>query len=219
MKLKIVNTSDNSDTLYCSKFDEHYHSIYGAFGESMHVFIETGLHFCQLNTIKIFEVGFGTGLNAILSYIEGIKRNLTIEYTTIELYPIDKSIIEQLNFSNYLSDNSRNTLNILHDSKWEETIQVSKNFSFKKIESDFTKFTFPEKFDIVYFDAFAPEKQPEMWSAENFSKIYETLNLKGILTTYSSKGIVKNNLRNAGFNVKRLSGPKGKHHILRAQKL
>ncbi len=219
MKFKIINTSDKSDTIFNSKYNESYHSTYGARSESTHVFIETGLNYCQLKSIKIFEVGFGTGLNTILTYIESIKRNLKVEYTAIELFPVDLEIINQLNYTEFLSVDQKDVYSKLHTCKWNENVKISESFTFQKTNSNFNNYIFSNKYDIIYFDAFAPDKQPEMWSTKNFAKIYEALNKQGILTTYSSKGIVKNNLRSAGFKVSRLPGPIGKRHILRAEKL
>ncbi len=218
MDLRIVNTSDSSNTLYNSQFDEHYHSIHGAFNESMHVFIKSGLHYCNLDSIKIFEVGFGTGLNAVLTYLETLKRKIKIDYEAIELYPINQSIIESLRFNDFLPHGQEQIILKMHGSAWDKEVKISDKFKLKKIHADFNIFQFEKKYDIIYFDAFAPDKQPNMWTEKIFSKIYETLNNNGTLTTYSSKGMVKNNLRSAGFKVKRLSGPKGKRHILRAIK-
>lgn len=215
----IIKTNDGSNTLYSNKFKEHYHSTYGARSESTHVFIETGLNYCQLKSIKIFEVGFGTGLNAILTYIESIKRNLIVEYIAIELFPVDLEIINQLNYPEFLSAAQKDVYSKLHTCKWNEIVKISSNFTFRKTNSDFNNYNFTQKYDLIYFDAFAPDKQPEMWSTKNFAKIYEALNKQGILTTYSSKGMVKNNLRSVGFKVSRLPGPIGKRHILRAEKL
>ena len=215
----VIKTKDGSDTLYSPNFKEHYHSTFGAFSESIHVFIQAGLNHCQLKSIKIFEVGLGTGLNTILTYIESIKRNLTVEYTAIELFPVNLEIINQLNYTEFLSEDQKSVYSRLHTCKWNETVKISSNFTFQKIKSDFNNYNFSNKYDLIYFDAFAPEKQPEMWSSENFAKIYVALYENGILTTYSSKGIVKNNLRSAGFKVTRLPGPSGKRHILRAEKI
>ena len=217
--LKIISTTDGSDTLYSQQFNEHYHSTFGAISESKHIFIKEGLNYRQLKSVNIFEVGFGTGLNAFLSFLESKKQNLTVKYTSIEKYPIDLDIITNLNYPKLLSQKHQNIFYQLHECKWNIEIELSKNFMFKKILFDFNKYEFTENFDVIFFDAFAPETQPELWSTENFTKIYNALNNQGILTTYSSKGLVKNNLREAGFIVKRLKGPKGKRHILRAEKL
>ncbi len=215
---KIIQTNDGSNSLFSEKFGEQYHSIHGALQESMHVFIEAGLDHCKKKSIKILEIGFGTGLNAILSFQESLARNLTIEYTAIELYPVDLRDIQQLNYFEFLNIESKKAFTYLHQYNWNKNMKLSNHFSIHKIDADFNTYIFKDQYDLIYFDAFAPEVQPEMWSKENFEKLYHTLNKDGILTTYSSKGLVKNNLREAGFLVKRLPGPKGKRHILRATK-
>lgn len=217
--INIKITEDGSSTLYSSRFNEHYHSTFGAFTESMHVYIEAGLNYSRLKSIKVFEVGFGTGLNTILTYIESIKRNLTIEYTAIELYPIGLDIINHLNYVNFLTEDQKFLCNKIQTCKWNKKVKITDQFILQKLNLDFNKYIFQEKFDLIYFDAFAPDKQPEMWKLENFVKIQESLNNQGILTTYSSKGIVKSNLRNAGFKVSRLKGPTGKRHMIRAEKI
>jgi tRNA U34 5-methylaminomethyl-2-thiouridine-forming methyltransferase MnmC len=215
----IIKTGDGSNTLYSSIFNDQYHSTFGALQESQFIYINTGLNYCEQSLLKIFEVGFGTGLNTILTYIEGIKKEINIEYHAIELFPIDIETINQLDYFKFLSNNQKLVYKKLHDCKWNTRIQISNNFTFRKIKNDFNNYIFDEMYDLIYFDAFAPEKQPDMWNSNNFIKLFDALNNKGILTTYSSKGIVKNNLRKAGFKVTRLDGPKGKRHILRAQKL
>lgn len=217
--ISIIKTNDGSNTLYSNMFNDQYHSIFGAFQESQFIYIQTGLNYCEQNSLKIFEVGFGTGLNAILTFIEGFKKKINIEYHAIELFPIGIETINQLNYFEFLSNDQKSIYKELHECNWNKKIKISENFTFRKIKYDFNNYIFNEKYGLIYFDAFAPEKQPNMWSGENFAKLYDTLNNKGILTTYSSKGLVKNNLRKAGFKVTRLDGPKGKRHILRAQKL
>lgn len=217
--INIKTTEDGSNTLYSSRFNEHYHSTFGALTESMHVYIEAGLNHSKLNSIHIFEVGFGSGLNAILTYIESLKRNLRVTYTAIELYPVELEIINRLNYIDYLTDDQKTIYNKIQTCKWNKKVKISDHFTIHKICSDFNSYVFQEKFDLIYFDAFAPDKQPEMWEPENFIKIYESLNSEGILTTYSSKGSVKINLRKSGFKVTRLKGPTGKRHILRAEKI
>lgn len=217
--ISIIKTDDGSSTLYSNTFNDQYHSTFGALQESLFIYIQTGLNYCEQNSLKIFEVGFGTGLNAILTFIEGFKKKIKIEYHAIELFPINIETINQLNYFEFISNEQKSVYKKLHNCKWNKKIEISENFTFRKIKCDFNNYIFDEKYDLIYFDAFAPEKQPSMWSNENFTKLYDTLNDKGILTTYSSKGIVKNNLRKAGFKVTRLDGPKGKRHILRAHKL
>ena len=213
---KIIKTEDGSNTFLSENFNETYHSIKGAVGESMHVFINSGLNFINKKQINIFEVGFGTGLNAILTYNEALKSNKIVNYVTIEKFPIAQNIIENLDYS-ILSSN-RNIFYDLHNSEWNKTLKIDNLFSFKKIKADFTLYEFAEKFDLFFFDAFSYDTQPEMWSLDIMSKIFNTLNKNGVFVTYSSKGIIKQNLRNVGFEVKRLQGYK-KRHIIRATKL
>ncbi len=215
---KIVKTADGSYTLFSSEFNEHYHSTYGALNESMHVYIKNGLKYCKKNTLNIFELGFGTGLNAILTYIESIKSNLTIRYNAIELYPVKPEIISKLDYNKLFLKDELSVFFKMHNSPWDTDIELSKNFILKKIEIAFEELIFNEKYDLIYFDAFAPDTQPNLWSKENFLKLFNSLNPNGILTTYSSKGIVKRNLRDAGFIVSRLPGPNGKRHVIRAKK-
>lgn len=217
--ISIKNTKDGSNTLYSSNFNEHYHSVFGAIEESDCVYIQSGFNYRGLSFIKIFELGFGTGLNAFLTYIESLKRKIDVEYTAIELFPVDFKFITNLNYTDNFNDLQKSIYYKMHTCDWDKKIKISDNFTFLKINSDFNNYTFNEFYDLIYFDAFAPEKQPEMWSYENFTKIYHALNSSGVLSTYSSKGIVKNNLRNAGFKVTRLKGPTGKRHILRAEKI
>ncbi|HAF28707.1 MAG TPA: SAM-dependent methyltransferase [Bacteroidales bacterium] len=217
--INIKTTNDGSNTLYSSRFNEHYHSTFGAIEESNCVYIEAGLNHSRLNSIKVFEVGFGTGLNAILTCAESLKRPLTVEYTAIELYPVELEIINHLNYMDFLTVDQKSVCKKIQTCKWNKKVKISDNFTLQKINSDFIHYEFQEKYDLIYFDAFAPDKQPEMWEPENFIKIYESLNNEGLLTTYSSKGSVKINLRKAGFKVTRLKGPTGKRHILRAEKI
>lgn len=216
--LKINTTQDGSQTVFNEYFNESYHSSHGAINESLHVFIESGFKKCKLNHINIFEVGFGTGLNALLTYLEAKRSNININYEAVELFPLDKNITSKLNYCEQLNVNENSFFDILHSCEWNKKIQLTSNFTVKKLNLDLNQYIFTDKFDLIYFDAFSPETQPELWSFENFKNIFDSLNNEGILTTYSSKGIVKNNLRQAGFEVKRLTGPIGKRHILRAEK-
>ncbi len=219
MNLKIIHTKDGSSTLYSPTFNEHYHSVFGAINESKHVFIEAGFNFLNLPSIKIFEIGFGTGLNALLTYLESAKKEITVEYTGIELYPVTQDVIQQLNYTQFLSDEAKKTFDQFHEVSWNKKIEISNHFHLTKIKADFNDYLFTEKYNLIFFDAFAPEKQPALWSHQNFTKIYEAMDTHGVLTTYSSKGLVKQNLRNVGFQLERLPGPEGKRHMLRAVKI
>ena len=186
--------------------------------ESKHVFIDAGLNFIDKKEISILEVGFGTGLNAILSYRESISKNSRIHYSSIELFPLDKIQISQLNFSDETGINS-SVFELLHSCEWDQDVYIEPFFTLHKIKGDLTKTRFDRQFDLIYFDAFAPDKQPEMWTPEIFSHLFEQTNPNGILTTYCAKGSVRRMLKAAGYATERLPGPPGKREMLRARKL
>jgi len=216
---KIIKTDDGSHTIYLKDIDETYHSNNGAINESLYVFIKNGLSQIKKTNINILEIGFGTGLNAFLSILYAINNNLTITYTTIEKYPIDISIIEKLNYPKLLNSDKNLFFN-LHNSIWNKTVVINKNFKLLKIFNDLENYVYnPDfKIDIVYFDAFSPKTQEKLWTIDIFEKIYKIMDKNAVFCTYSSAGIVKRNLRSVGFKVKRLQGPKGKFHILNAFK-
>ncbi len=215
--MKLVKTADGSYTLFNLQIGEHYHSINGALSESMHVFIEAGFNRIEKDKIKIFEVGFGTGLNAFLTLLEARKKQRFTVYHAIELYPVDRETYEKLALPPEYSD-FRDDFVALHRCSWDEEVQTDDFFRLKKIKADLTVYDFEESYDLVYFDAFSYDNQPEMWSQEVFDKIYRNMNKGGILVTYSAKGVVKRALRNAGFEVERLPGALGKRHMVRATK-
>lgn len=220
MNKKIQITSDGSHTLFVPELNEHYHSVNGAIQESMHVFIETGFHHCSKNKINIFEVGFGTGLNAYLTLLDINKKEKEVYYTSIEKYPLDLDLIKHLNYTNQLGYNTDELYLKIHQSDWNTNERVTSNFYLKKIEADFTTFDFSliKSVDIVYFDAFAPDKQNEMWSQDLFDNLYNVMNTGGILVTYCAKGVIRRKLQQSGFSVERLPGPPGKREMLRAIK-
>ncbi len=216
-RIQIIKTEDGSDTIINRDFGETYHSTKGAVSESMYVFIDNGFRYIKKNKISIFEVGFGTGLNAYLTCLEALRNNVNVNYVAIEKYPIDALVIENLDFR---IDNQKNMdiFKKIQETQWGNETQINKSFTLTKIQGDFTKWQAKnEVFDLIYLDAFSFETQPEMWSENNFLQLSKSLKKQGVLVTYSSKGIVKQNLRNAGFEVKRLSGFK-KRHMIRATK-
>ncbi len=215
--IEFRTTSDGSTTLYNGDIDECYHSMFGARNESMHIFIESGLKQCDKTQINVLEVGFGTGLNAFLTALEAEKSNTRIHYTTLELYPLTTDIYSQLPYAETAEE--RSLFDELHTCAWEETIPISPYFSMTKLQADLCAIQFDRKFDCVFFDAFSPEKQPELWSTSIFEKIYHAMNSGGVLTTYCAKGIVRRTLQDVGFIVERIAGPiGGKREILRARK-
>jgi tRNA U34 5-methylaminomethyl-2-thiouridine-forming methyltransferase MnmC len=182
------------------------------------VFIDKGLQYIEKDKISILEVGFGTGLNAMLTFDYAEKSNKIVDYTTIELYPVDKQIFSQLNYAEILNIASEKYFLPLHTCEWNKSIELSKNFVFRKINIDLNQYTDNKLFDLIYFDAFSPDKQSELWTKTVFEKMFSILNVGGILVTYSAKGEVKRNLRDAGFTVKRLQGAAGKRHMIRGIK-
>lgn len=215
MKLKKVLTADKSPTIYVPELNEHYHSVNGALQESEHIFINAGLKQIEKENINILEVGFGTGLNAILSCSENNDLKKQIYYETIEKYPLSDEIINDLQKSPVF--NSKISKQI-HIAIWEKPVKINDNFTLHKIQIDLLEYTPDKTFDLIYFDAFSPEKQPELWTKEIFKTLYTATNKNGILVTYSAKGTVKQALRDAGYTVKRLPGPAGKRHIIQALK-
>ncbi len=219
MNSELIITEDGSHSLFVPAIDECYHSTHGAVQESKHIFIETALKQCVKTEIRVLEIGFGTGLNAFLTLVEAERSDKKIHYTSLEKYPVEVEKALQLNYPEVVLAGNRNSFEALHTSVWGEEVQIGSNFWLTKIEADFTQFAFNEMFDVVYFDAFSPEKQPEMWSLELFTKIFLRCNPGAVLTTYCAKGIVRRAMQSAGFQVERLPGPPGKRQILRSIKI
>lgn len=216
---KIIITSDGSHTIYVPRLDEHYHSIHGAVQESNHIFIRNGFVCCKADPVSILEIGFGTGLNALLTAINSNKGTREVFYTSIEKYPLDIEIISSLNHYKFAGENCREIFQTIHSVPWNISVNICRNFMLKKIEADFTKEQLTGKYDLIYFDAFGPDKQPEMWTKELFSEISDITNKNGIFVTYSAKGEVKRNLKACGFDVMLLPGPPGKRQMIRAIKI
>ncbi|MFN8286117.1 MAG: tRNA (5-methylaminomethyl-2-thiouridine)(34)-methyltransferase MnmD [Chitinophagales bacterium] len=226
--MQIITTADGSHTLYSEQFNEIYHSRHGAIQESKHVFIEAGLNavlrsgevFSNENPVYIFETGFGTGLNALLTMLEAEKQNFKVNYTSIELYPIPIETIKELNYTDILGyQYCYGPYHSLHLVRWNEVHPVTPHFSFKKIQDSLLQYQLPsETYHLIYFDAFAPEHQPEMWTAEVFTKVYKALKPGGLLVTYCSKSVVQKAMKEAGFSIEKLPGPPGKREMIRAHK-
>lgn len=218
--IQIEKTADGSNTLFVPELDEHYHSIKGALTESDHIFIKMGLEHCRKQEVKLLEVGFGTGLNAFLTLLKAEETHKQIYYTTIERYPLDKTTASSLHYPETIAPDQADTFYKLHEAEWGSPQRITPYFTLLKIKGDFTQHLFDECYDLIYFDAFAPEKQPEMWNQKLFDYLYSKMNPKGILTTYCAKGAVRRMLQSAGLTVERLPGPPGgKREILRATKL
>jgi tRNA U34 5-methylaminomethyl-2-thiouridine-forming methyltransferase MnmC len=215
---QIISTADGSHTIYVPELDEHYHSVHGAIQESEHIFMKNGFDFCRANPVHIFEVGFGTGLNALLTALRTLENNRQVYYTSIEKYPLKMSFIKSLNYPHILGNASKRIFESIHTSEWGTMKKILTNFNLTKISADIKSINLEGEYDLIYFDAFGPDKQPEMWTPEIFKKISHITRPGGVIITYSVKGLVKRNLRSSGFEVRLLPGPPGKRQILQAIK-
>ena len=216
MKKELILTKDGSHSLYVPQLNETYHSVHGSVAESLHVFIKNGLNYNTKVKLNILEIGFGTGLNTLLTLLHSDEKQ--IYYTGLEPYPISEEIFSKLNFSELVDTDKEIFLN-LHLSEWEKDIKLSDRFTLHKSKNKLQEFEGKNKFDVIYFDAFAPEKQEEMWTEDVFKKCYNLLKKDGYLVTYCAKGVVKRTLRSAGFIVESLEGPPRKREMIRANKL
>jgi len=218
MKAELRITADGSHTLYVLALDEHYHSRFGALTESKHIFINAGLASLKSNMVSILEVGFGTGLNALLTAIYAEENQLTINYVTLEKYPLDPSLLLQLNYPVITGTGSRELFESIHNAPWEEPLTITPWFTLEKRLTDLTSMSVEGLFDLVYFDAFGPDKQPEMWNRGVMQKIAAVTHPGTVFVTYSAKGELKRILRALEFEVSLLPGPPGKRVITRAVK-
>ena len=222
MQKEVVLTEDGSHTLRVAEIDECYHSTHGAVQESMHIFINAGLKVflseerVSEDEVRVLEVGFGTGLNAYLTLLEAEKSRKTIHYTTLELYPLSADEALMLNYPETLCG-ERELFEKIHRSPWDEDNVITSFFTIHKIKADFVGYELQGLYDVIYFDAFSSEKQPEMWMEGGFRKIYENSGNGAVITTYCAKGAVRRAMQSAGFVVERLPGPPGKREILRGR--
>ncbi|MEN9445168.1 MAG: tRNA 5-methylaminomethyl-2-thiouridine biosynthesis bifunctional protein MnmC [Bacteroidota bacterium] len=219
MEIELVHTADGSDTLYVKSLDEHYHSTHGALQESVHVFVNAGLANSKSDPIALFEVGFGTGLNAILAYRYAVAHQIRVCYHGIEKYPLAAAVIAHLNYASFLSAGEQQVFEQLHSVAWNCSHEIGPYFEFRKTDADLLLYEPSEKYNLIFMDAFSPNKQAEMWADSVFEKLASITTSGGELVTYTAKGDVKRSLRKAGFRVKRLVGPPGKRNMIRATKL
>lgn len=221
-KLQPTITADGSSTLYHPELDEHYHSVHGAYAESMHVFIRSGLHVAWdgLEEVKVLEVGFGTGLNAWLTAMEAVQAQKKVHYMGLEYQPLAKEVIGQLHFPQlHQSPEGSELWQKIHDADWDKPTATSPWFEIQKVELNWTEEQPDGLFDLIYYDAFAPNKQPEMWTPDLFEKAFKLLSMGGVWVTYTAKGAVRRGLQEAGFHVERIPGPPGKREMIRAWKI
>jgi tRNA U34 5-methylaminomethyl-2-thiouridine-forming methyltransferase MnmC len=223
MKRKVVLTSDGSSSLFVESLHEHYHSHFGALQESEHIFIGAGFNSLDLlhdENIAVFEMGLGTGLNAFLTFFRARQLKKRVFYETVELYPVTQDEYLQINYAQFVKEkDAAEIFSNIHTCKWSDPQVLSQHFMLQKHALSILDFVFPfQKYNLIYFDAFSPEAQPELWSKKLFEKLYNSLQKGGILVTYCTKGIVKNRLREVGFEIEKLPGPIGKREILRVKK-
>lgn len=219
-ELEIKTTSDGSHTILSNTFGVTYHSIHGAIQESEHVFIDAGYrYFANKDPLSILEIGLGTGLNAYLTFLENITTGKQLTYTGIEAFPITEKQASKLNYSELLGDDQfAEVFTQIHRCSFDQPIQLSADFSFEKRLLKFEALQDQSAYNLIYFDAFGPTTQPELWSEELLTKMYNALLPGGILVTYCAKGVVKRRLKAIGFSVEALAGPPGKREMTRAVK-
>lgn len=209
-------TGDGSSTLYSPRFDEHYHSVHGAIQESRHVFLEAGLRpfLTRESAVRIFEMGFGTGLNTLLTLM--VDPRPPIHYISIEAYPVPADQLPALNYGEQLGEAASSTFQSLHQAEWEKEMEIAPDFILQKRVTTLEDFRLEEAVDLIYYDAFAPSAQPELWTPEVMQRCFDMLRPGGVWVSYCAKGDVRRGLQAAGFEVERLPGPPGKRQMLRA---
>lgn len=219
MERKVVLTGDGSTTIHLSEWDENYHSKHGAIQEAKHVFIKSGLSLFSKQDVAILEIGFGTGLNCFITYLEALTFQLNINYVGVEAYPISSEELKGMNYVAALeAQEHESVFTHLHEQQWEQKGVISPTFSLTKRQQFFNQINDSNAFDLIYFDAFGARVQPELWTEEIFQLMFNALKENGILVTYSAKGSVRRALQAVGFLVEKLPGPPGKREMLRAIK-
>jgi len=219
LKRAILHTHDGSTTIHIEEWDECYHSKFGAIQEAQHVFIKNGLSLFKDQSISILEIGFGTGLNAFITFLESKKLGLQVDYFGIEAYPISQTEIKEMNYVSELkAESDEAVFETMHSCPWEEKINLKIDFDLTKKKQFFYEIEYVEQFDLIYFDAFGYRVQPELWTFEIFKLMFKALKKNGVLVTYAARSIIKKNMQEAGFTVEKLQGPPGKREMFRATK-
>jgi len=224
-EIRLIETQDGSHSLYVPELNETYHSFHGAIQESQHVFIRMGLHYFldkfQSNKIKILEVGFGTGLNAMLSYRDLTKKQIRTWYDTIEPFPIGEDIWKKLNYVEKLDfEGAEKIYTELHSSAWDTKNELAEGYLFTKYKEKLEDIELlPNHYDVVFFDAFAPNKQPELWHLDQLKKVVASMKDEAVFVTYCAQGQFKRDLREAGLEIESLPGPPGKKEMVRGRKI
>lgn len=219
MKRDVITTADGSTTFRIEAWNECFHSQHGAVQEALHVFIKNGLFLFENQEISILEIGFGTGLNTLVTYLKHHELNQKIHYEAVEAYPLLWEEAQQMNYcEQFDSENLHLFFKQIHLSNWNTELIISENFTLKKRHHLFEDIADFERFDLIYFDAFGARVQPELWGESIFKKMYDALKNKGVLVTYSAKGSAQRAMKACGFKVEKLQGPPGKREMLRATK-
>ncbi|UUC43993.1 tRNA (5-methylaminomethyl-2-thiouridine)(34)-methyltransferase MnmD [Flavobacterium cerinum] len=219
MNRKIIQTEDGSTTIYIEDWDETYHSKFGAIQEARHVFIGNGLSLFEEQSLAVLEIGFGTGLNAFITFLEAEKKQQIIDYVGIEAFPVAKEELAHLNYVSELNaEIHRNAFETMHNCPWEAKTVLSPYFALTKKQQYFNEIDYKNRFNLIYFDAFGFRVQPELWTAEIFQIMYDALQEKGTLVTYACRSSVIKALHEVGFTTEKLPGPPGKREMLRATK-
>lgn len=219
---QIIVTEDGSDTLFLPELNEPYHSLYGAIAESEHVFINNGYRYIQKKSgLTILEIGFGTGLNCLLTALQATENRNPTQYFSVEKNPLPENVIQKLNYPGMTGNLGKELFESIHSAPWGIAVTINPWFYLFKIAGDFITSTLSDipECDLVYFDAFSPDKQPEMWEIESFKKLFAKMVKGAVLVTYCAKGTVRRNLFETGFKVERLPGPKRKREMLRGLKI
>jgi tRNA U34 5-methylaminomethyl-2-thiouridine-forming methyltransferase MnmC len=219
MNRELRITGDGSHTIYAAELDEPYHSIHGAIHESKHVFIEQGLRQTTLSSLRILEIGFGTGLNLLLTLAETNESGIEVHYHAVEKYPLVSSEYTALNFQELIRNVPEGSFMAIHQSPWDQYLNLTNTFSLFKEKADIRHMEPGTGYNLVYFDAFAPDKQPHLWSEDVFKKVCSCMNPEGLLVTYASKGSVRRTMNACGFRVEKVPGPPGKREMIRARRI
>jgi tRNA U34 5-methylaminomethyl-2-thiouridine-forming methyltransferase MnmC len=219
MQREIITTADGSKTIRIKDWDEQYHSIHGAIQEAYHVFIKHGFDLFKKQDVYILEIGFGTGLNALITLLEATKSNKKITYYGVEAYPVSTEELAQLNYISELNvPDFKQHFEQMHSAPWETEVTLSDGFLLYKNQCKFTEIAYEDRMDLIYFDAFGARVQPELWTEDMFAMMFKALKKDGVLVTYAAKGSVRRAMQKVGFKVERLPGPPGKREMLRARK-
>jgi tRNA U34 5-methylaminomethyl-2-thiouridine-forming methyltransferase MnmC len=219
VKREIITTADGSTSIHLLDWDETYHSKHGAIQEAYHVFIKNGLDLFRDYNISILEIGFGTGLNAFITFLETEKSNQKIDYVGIEAYPVAENELLKMNYVAQLNAADKEIyFNQMHDCDWENKIEITENFNITKRKQFFEQIKDQNQYDLIYFDAFGYRVQPELWSTEIFQKMYNALKNNGVLVTYAARSVINKSMIEVGFSVEKLPGAPGKREMFRARK-